>query len=141
MGKTVERLNQTTNQVVCLELHTSVTPENLRHILTKVEGENAVLFERKEGVREYLLAKRVLHGVHYLKMHTAIYVALGLVAIYMFFTDARFMLAFAVLSIALYVLERVGAIKQGPVTDLARYFLAVSFFIAIPIGLIFLFGQ
>ena len=74
-------------------------------------------------------------------MNTAIYVTLGLVAIYLFFTDARFMLALAVASIVLYVLERAGAIKQGPVTALARYFLAVSLFIAIPIGLIFLFGK
>ncbi len=66
-------------------------------------------------------------------------VTLGLVAIYLFFTDARFMLALAAISIALYVLERAGAIKQGPVTALARYFLAVSLFIAIPVGLIFLF--
>ena len=42
-------------------------------------------------------------------------------------------------STVLYVLERAGAIKQGPVTALARYFLAVSLFIAIPVGLIFLF--
>lgn len=56
-------------------------------------------------------------------------------------TDARFMLALAVASIVLYVLERACAIKQGPVTVLARYFLAVSLFIAIPIGLIFLFGK
>jgi hypothetical protein len=74
-------------------------------------------------------------------MNTAIYVTLGLLAIYLFFTDARFMLAIAVASIVLYALERVGAIKQGPVTALARYFLAVSLFIAIPIGLIFLFGK
>lgn len=74
-------------------------------------------------------------------MSAAIYIALGLVAIYLFFTDARFMMALAVLSIALYILERAGAIKQGPVTVLARYFLAVSLFIAIPIGLIFLFGK
>jgi len=72
---------------------------------------------------------------------TTILVAAGLLAIYLFFTDARFMLAFAVLSIVLYVLERSGAIKQGPVTALARYFLAVSLFIAIPVGLIFLFGK
>lgn len=72
---------------------------------------------------------------------TTIWVAAGLLAIYMFFTDARFMLALAVLSIVLYLLERVGAIKQGPITALARYFLAVSLFIAIPIGLIFLFGS
>lgn len=74
-------------------------------------------------------------------MQTAAYVTLGLVAIYLFFTDARFMLALAVASIVLYVLERAGAIKQGPVTVLARYFLAVSLFIAIPVGLIFLFGK
>lgn len=72
---------------------------------------------------------------------TTIWVAAGLLAIYMFFTDARFMLALAVLSIVLYLLESVGAIKQGPITALARYFLAVSLFIAIPIGLIFLFGS
>ena len=74
-------------------------------------------------------------------MQTAAYVTLGLVAIYLFFTDARFMLALAVASIVLYVLDRAGAIKQGPVTVLARYFLAVSLFIAIPVGLIFLFGK
>ena len=74
-------------------------------------------------------------------MQTASYVTVGLVSIYLFFTDARFMLALAVLSIALYILERAGAIKQGPVTVLARYFLAVALFIAIPIGLIFLFGK
>ena len=74
-------------------------------------------------------------------MNTAIHVTLLLVAIYLFFTDARFMLALAVLSIALYILERAGAIKQGPVTVLARYFLAASLFIAIQIGLIFLFGK
>lgn len=74
-------------------------------------------------------------------MQTASYVTVGLVSIYLFFTDARFMLALAVLSIALYILERAGAIKQGPVTVLARYFLAVPLFIAIPIGLIFLFGK
>lgn len=74
-------------------------------------------------------------------MSLAIYIALGLVAIYLFFTDARFMMALAVLSIDLYILERAGAIKQGPVTVLARYFLAVSLFIAIPISLIFLFGK
>ena len=73
-------------------------------------------------------------------MKTVAYVTLGLVAIYLFVTDARFMLALAVMSIVLYVLERAGAIKQGPVTVLARYFLAVSLFIAIPVGLIFLFG-
>ncbi len=73
-------------------------------------------------------------------MKTVAYVTLGLVAIYLFFTDARFMLALAVMSIVLYVLERAGAIKQGPVTVLARYLLAVSLFIAIPVGLIFLFG-
>ena len=70
-----------------------------------------------------------------------IVVIAGLVAIYLFFTDARFMLAFAVLSIIIYALERTGAIKQGPVTTLARYFAAISLFIAIPIGLIFLFGK
>lgn len=75
------------------------------------------------------------------QMNTAIYVTIGLVSIYLFFTDARFMLAFAVVSIFLYVLERAGVIKQGPVTALARYFLAISLFIAIPIGLIFLFGK
>ena len=74
-------------------------------------------------------------------MQTAAYVAAGLVAICLFFTDARFMLALAVMSIVLYILERAGAIKQGPVTALARYFLAISLFIAIPIGLIFLFGK
>lgn len=74
-------------------------------------------------------------------MQTAAYVISGLVAIYLFFTDARFMLALAVLSIVLYVLERAGAIKQGPVTALARYFMAASLFIAIPVGLIFLFGK
>lgn len=74
-------------------------------------------------------------------MQTAAYVTAVLVAIYLFFTDARFMLALAVLSIALYLLERVGAIKQGPITALARYFLAASLFIAIPVGLIFLFGS
>ena len=46
-------------------------------------------------------------------MNTAIYVTLGLLAIYLFFTDARFMLALAVASVVLYALERVGAIKQG----------------------------
>ena len=51
------------------------------------------------------------------------------------------MLALAVLSIALYVLERAGIIKQGPVTALARYFMASAIFIAIPVGLIFLFGK
>lgn len=74
-------------------------------------------------------------------MQTAAYVAAGLVAIYLFFTDARFMLALASLSVILYGLERAGAIKQGPVTTLARYFMAASLFIAIPIGLIFLFGN
>ena len=66
-------------------------------------------------------------------MKTVAYVTLGLVAIYLFFTDARFMLALAVMSIVLY--------EQGPVTVLARYLLAVSLFIAIPVGLIFLFGK
>jgi len=74
-------------------------------------------------------------------VQTAAYVTAGLVAIYLFFTDARFMLALAVLSIALYVLERAGIIKQGPVTALARYFMASAIFIAIPVGLIFLFGK
>jgi len=74
-------------------------------------------------------------------VQTAAYIIAGLVAIYLFFTDARFMLALAVLSIVLYGLERAGAIKQGPVTTLARYFVSVSLFIAIPIGLIFLFSK
>ena len=74
-------------------------------------------------------------------MQTPLIICAGLVAIYLFFTDARFMLALAVISIILYILERAGAIKQGPVTALARYFLAVSLFIAIPICLIFLFGK
>ena len=76
-----------------------------------------------------------------LRMKTSAYVTLGLVSMYLFFTDSRFMLAFAVAAVVIYLLERSGAIKQGPVTTLARYFLAVSFFIAIPIGLIFLFGK
>ena len=54
-------------------------------------------------------------------MNTAIYVTLGLLAIYLFFTDARFMLALAVASVVLYALERVGAIKQGPVTACLLY--------------------
>lgn len=70
----------------------------------------------------------------------AIWVVAGLAVIYLFFTDVRFMFAFAVLSAALYVFERAGIIKQGPATVLARYFLAVSLVIAIPIAIIFLFG-
>lgn len=74
-------------------------------------------------------------------MTTAIYVSIGLVSIYLFFTDSRFMLAFAIAAFVIYGLERTGAIKQWPITVIARYFLAVSLFIAVPISLIFLFGR
>lgn len=74
-------------------------------------------------------------------MKKSSYVALGLISIYLFFTDARFMLSLAALSVVLYIFERAGVIKQGPIAALARYFMAAALFIAIPIGLIFLFGK
>lgn len=74
-------------------------------------------------------------------MPIAVYVIAGLVSIYLFFTDPRFMVGLAVLSCMIYILERAGVIKQGPITVLARYFAAVSLFLAIPIGLIFLFSR
>lgn len=72
---------------------------------------------------------------------TAAYVIAGLAAIYLFFTDPRFMLLIAAASLIAYLLERAGVIRAGPITAMARYFLAISAFLAIPILLIFAFGR
>lgn len=69
------------------------------------------------------------------------YIGAGLAAIYFFFTDARVMIALAVASLIAYLLERSGVIQQGPITAMARYFLAIAAFVAIPILLILAFGR
>lgn len=69
-------------------------------------------------------------------MSAAIYVIAGLVAIYLFFTDARFMVGAAIASMVIVLLERVGVTKRGVVYMLARYFLAIAVFVTIPAVLI-----
>lgn len=69
-------------------------------------------------------------------MQSAAYIAAGLVAIYLFFTDARFMVGAAIASLVIVVLERLGVTKRGVVYMLARYFLAIAVFVTIPAVLI-----
>lgn len=69
-------------------------------------------------------------------MQTAAYIAAGLVAIYLFFTDARFMVGAAIASLVIVLLERIGVTKRGVVYMLARYFLAIAVFVTIPAVLI-----
>jgi len=69
-------------------------------------------------------------------MNTIAYIAAGLVAIYLFFTDARFMVGAAIASLVIVVLERLGVTKRGVVYMLARYFLAIAVFVTIPAVLI-----
>ena len=47
----------------------------------------------------------------------------------------------AVVSLIAWLLERSGVIQQGPITAMARYFLAIAAFIAVPILLILAFGR
>jgi hypothetical protein len=69
-------------------------------------------------------------------VQSAAYIAAGLVAIYLFFTDARFMVGAAIASLVIVVLERLGVTKRGVVYMLARYFLAIAVFVTIPAVLI-----
>ena len=69
-------------------------------------------------------------------MKTAAYVGLGLLAIYLFFADARFMVGLAIVSLVIVALERLGVTKRGMVYMLARYFLAIAIFVTVPAVLI-----
>jgi hypothetical protein len=73
-----------------------------------------------------------------------VYFIVGLVALYLFYTDMRFFFGFTAISAVIYVLEKSDVIPEGPHSLLVRLFLAVGAFViglaAAVMMLRFLFG-